>query len=119
MRYSIAITIIAALLAGCSSREKVTVRKAELIRDINAIQASMDEKQDLTSLFSAGPPQLPKNLAKLEESELEEVLTILQGLDVSLTKTHSSILPAADNTTEGSPNKGSEASVAGAPQPQP
>ena len=119
MKSSIAIAIIAALAIGCSSREPVSRRKAELIREIKTVQVSLDEKRDLTSLFSAGPPELPENLTEMEEPELEEMLALLHELDASLTKTHRRVFPAIDNEPEGSPKKGSEASVAGAPQPQP
>jgi len=105
MKSGIAIAIIMALVIGCSSREQVSGRKAELIRDIEAVQASVDEKRDLTSLFSGGPPELPKNLAEMSESELEETLALLRQLDASLTETHNRVFPSLDNEPEGSPNE--------------
>ena len=82
---SILVVVVATVLTmGCSSQKEAGIRKTELIREIEAIQEKIDQKRDFTSIFTAGPPKRPENLAKMEIKELEAARRNLQALNVLL-----------------------------------
>jgi len=97
MKSILLVVVVIALTVGCSSQRK-DARKAELIREIEAIQEKIDQKRDFTSLFTAGPPKRPENLAKMEIKELEAVRASLQEINVSLDAVHNKLTQSTSNT---------------------
>lgn len=98
MKSILFVVVVIVLTLGCSSQRETNARKVELIREIEAIQEKIDQKRDFTSLFSAGPPKRPENLAKMDVKELEVVRTSLQEINVSLNAVHNKLTQGASNT---------------------